>query len=392
MNTGLARAEVQDYLLIHEQTALDKFIFKGSPFSDISIQELAQQLEGRRRIKSKLPLWHKTSGILFPPKLNLEQTSSQCTAQYKASIVRGTTLLDMTGGFGVDSYYFAQQVQEVHHVEMNEELAAFAKANFNTLQSSNIKTTVGDALDYLTETSTIYDTIYLDPARRDDVKGKVFKLQDCLPNVPKHLSLLCSKGKNVLIKTSPLLDIRAGLNALEHVRQIHIVAVNNEVKELLWSIDSSGQQSIAIITINKRGSHIEQTSCSLKEIAGAVATYDDPKKFLYEPNAALMKSGAFNWICEQYGLAKLHPHSHLYTNDVRIPFPGRVFKIIEVLPFDNKLKKRLSIKKANITTRNFKLSVDALRKKLSIKDGGEHYLFFTTDTNEKQVVVVCEKA
>lgn len=391
MNKGLTRKEVQDWLITHENTPLDKVIFKGSPFVDISIQELAQQLDGRRRAKNKLPLWHTTQGMLFPPKLNLEQTSSAFTAQYKASLVTGTTLLDMTGGFGIDSYYFSQQIKEVHHVEINEGLAAFAKANFSTLTASNIKTVVGNALDYIAETNTAYDTIYLDPARRDNVKGKVFKLSECTPNVVKHLKLLLSKGKRILIKTSPLLDISAGLNELEHVREIHIVAINNEVKELLWSIDSSSGKDTEIISINKRGNHTQKTCFTLQTALNTVANYNVPQQYLYEPNAALMKSGAFNWISAHYALAKLHTHSHLYTNNECISFPGRVFSIKEVLPFDKQLKKRLSLTKANITTRNFKLSVDALRKKLSIKDGGEHYLFFTTDYNNKQIVIICER-
>lgn len=392
INSALLRKEVQAYLGKHEQTLLTQFILKGSPFSDITVQELAQQLDGKRRVQKKLPLWYDTKGILFPPKLNIEQTSSAFTAQYKASLVSGNALLDMTGGFGVDSYYFSQQVNEVHHIEMNEGISAFAKANFSTLKATNIHCHNEDSITFLHNSETQFDTIYLDPARRDNVKGKVVRLSDCLPDVPKHLDLLMSKSSAVLIKTSPLLDISIGLKELKKVRAIHIVAVDNEVKELLWYLDNSESNDIEMVTVNTRGKKIEVTSCLRSDIDTAQATFSQPKQYLYEPNAAIMKSGGFQWISAHYGVHKLHMHSHLYTNDRLIDFPGRRFEILEILPFTNKLKRSLGITKANITTRNFKLSVAVLRKKLSIKDGGDTYLFFTTDTTDKQIVILCRKA
>jgi len=190
MNLALIGPDVQAYLEKHDHTPITTFIFKGSPFSDITIQELAQQLEGKRRTKSKLPLWHTTRGILFPPKVNIEQTSSQATAQYKASLLSGNSIIDITGGLGVDSYYFSKVIAQVTHVEMNEEVSAFAKANFETLGSSEITCIIGNGIDYLSNQNTVYDTIYIDPGRRTDTKGKVFMLADCLPNVPKYLDLL----------------------------------------------------------------------------------------------------------------------------------------------------------------------------------------------------------
>ena len=391
MNTALLRPEVQEYLSSHQDTILDKFIFKGSPFPDVTIQELAQQLDGKRRAKIKLPLWYETPGILFPPKLNLEQTSSALTASYKSELVQGDSLIDMTGGFGIDSYYFAQKLKEVHHIEMNTEVSAFAKANFETLKTTNITSVCEDSITYLKKCKGTFDTIYIDPARRDDVKGKVFKLSDCVPDVRLHLDLLLEKGKQILIKTSPLLDITAALKELKQVSEIHSIAIKNEVKEVLWRITPAVNEEIKVITVNQNGKQVDKTYCTLQELQNATATYAEPKQYLYEPNATLLKAGAFNWISEHYSLLKLHPHSHLYTSDSMKQFPGRSFKIIEVLPFDNKIKKQLLLKKANITTRNFKLTVAALRKKLNIKEGGDTYLFFTTDCNEKQIVIVCQK-
>ena len=218
MNLALVRPDVQTYLDEHCHTPIATFIFKGSPFSDITIQELAQQLEGKRRIKSKLPLWYETKGILFPPKINLEQTSSQITAQYKASLMEGNSIIDITGGLGIDSYYFSKKIPQVTHVEMSEELSAFAKANFEALGATGITSITGDGIQYLSDQDITYDTIYVDPGRRTDAKGKVFMLKDCLPNVPEYLDVLVSKCNTLWIKTAPILDITAGLNELKNVK------------------------------------------------------------------------------------------------------------------------------------------------------------------------------
>ncbi len=391
MNPQLLREEVQEYLQMHESTPLEKFIFKGSPFTDITIQELAQQLDGRRRIKTKLPLWYDTNEILFPPKLNLEQTSSVLTAKYKASLAQGETLLDMTGGFGIDSYYFAQVIKQVTHVEMNEELSAFAKANFQTLKALNIKAVTGNSIEYLQNHSCHFDTIYIDPARRDTHKGKVFKLADCVPNVPEHLDVLVKKSSRIVVKTSPLLDITVGLSELRNVSQIHIVAVKNEVKELVWILDSTPTDIVKCAAVNLDHTTNEKTIFNLQEALQTDAQYSLPETYLYEPHAALMKSGAFNWTSSHFDVFKLHQHTHLYTSLHLVDFPGRRFVIDNILPFDKKLKNTLASEKANITTRNFKLSVSDIRKRLRIKEGGNIYLFFTTDLNNKQIVLVCKK-
>lgn len=391
MNVQLLREDVREYLKQHESTPLEKFIFKGSPFTDISIQELAQQLDGRRRVKTKLPLWYDTKEILFPPKLNLEQTSSVLTAHYKASLAIGDALLDMTGGFGIDSYYFAKVIKHVTHVEMNEELSAFAKANFKTLQASNVSAVKGDSTEFLQNYVGHIDTIYLDPARRDTHKGRVYKLTDCVPNVPEHLDVLLSKSSRIIVKTSPLLDITVGLSELRNVCQIHIVAVKNEVKELIWVLEPNIAETIECVTVNLKSDTQEKTMFSLYDALDTKPQYSLPETYLYEPNASLMKSGAFNWISSHFGVFKLHQHTHLYTSQHLIGFPGRAFVIEGILAFDKKLRKHLDLVKANITTRNFKLSVSELRKRLNIKEGGDTYLFFTTDLNNKQIVLVCKK-
>ncbi len=327
MNTMLLKPEVLDYLKLHEQTPLHSFILKGSPFKEISVQELAQQLEGKRKAKGKLPLWHETDGILFPPKLNLEQTSSQATARYKASFMEGNHIVDGTGGFGIDAFYFAQIAKHVTHIEMNGELSAFAKNNAQTLQQSNIDFIVGDSIEFFSKTEQKFDTIFLDPGRRTDAKGKVFMLKDCLPNVPLYKNLLLSKCDSLWIKTAPLLDISAGLEELQHVAEIHIVALKNEVKELLWKL-SSKKMSIPQVTVVNLDTENPTLTFDYTAIFESTPTYAAPQTYLYEPNAALMKSGAFHWVCDHFEVDKLHEHSHLYTSAELKEFAGRRFEIL----------------------------------------------------------------
>ncbi|MEP0266265.1 class I SAM-dependent methyltransferase [Dokdonia sp.] len=391
MNLALVRPDVQEYLEEHLHSPIATFIFKGSPFPEITIQELAQQLEGKRRIKSKLPLWYETKGILFPPKVNIEQTSSQVTAQYKASLLKGESIIDITGGFGIDSYYFSKVIPNVTHVEVNEKISAFAKANFETLEATGITCITDHSIEYLSNQNLYFNTIYVDPGRRTDAKGKVFMLKDCLPNVPEHLDILLSKCTTLWIKTAPLLDIAAGLSELKNVSEIHIVAVKNEVKELLWCLKQENSQDVCVHTINIIGDKKDLTTFTLDTMLTAEATYEFPKSYLYEPNASLLKSGAFNWISNHYNIDKLQQNTQLYTSNKLISFPGRSFKINTILPYNKQFKKTLGIQKAHITTRNFGISVAELRKKFKISDGGDTYLFFTTLLDTKKVVLVCEK-
>lgn len=390
MNTALLQPEVRAYLQEHEHTPLHAFILKGSPFIDITVQELAQQLEGKRKAKGKLPRWHNTDGILFPPKLNMEQTSSEATANYKASIMQGTTLADGTGGFGIDAYHFAQTNKQVTHIEMDGSLSRLAQSNAEVLKQENIEFIVDDSMHYFETCDTRFDTIFLDPGRRTDSKGKVFMLKDCLPNVPLYKNLLLSKCNTLWIKTSPILDIAAGIEELRSVTEIHIVAVKNEVKELLWKLTSQRCKDIKFTVVSLQSSD-PVVSFSHSDALNAQAVIETPQKYLYEPNSALMKSGAFNWVSTYFNVSKLHEHSHLYTSEELISFAGRRFVIEQIVPYSKRIAKELGITKANITTRNFPMQVDAIRKKLKIKDGGDVYLFFTTLDDGKKVVISTKK-
>ncbi|WP_449421097.1 THUMP-like domain-containing protein [Saonia flava] len=366
-------------------------LLKKSNFKGISSKELGEQLEAKKKCQDKLPTWYSTPLIYYANKLNIEQTSSEITAQYKSRIVSGKTLIDITGGFGVDSYYFAKKISHVYHCEINENLSEIATYNFQILGLKNIQNIIQNGIEFLTETNEKFNWVFVDPSRRNESKGKVFFLADCLPNVPQHLDLFFGKSDNILIKTSPLLDFSIGIKELKFVKEIHVVAVNNEVKELLWVLEKNYLKEVAIKTINLKKTGEEVFGFSLSEEKDVIPNYGPPSNYLYEPNAAILKSGAFKLVGKQFLLNKLQEHSHLYTSENVIDFPGRRFKIEMVLPYSKKEVRSLKLTKANITTRNFPESVTSIRKKFKIKDGGEDYLFFTTDLNDNYIVLCCIK-
>ncbi len=371
---------------------MTSLLLKGVSNSLVDIKILVEQIEAKKRSERKLPTWFNTENIYYPNKLNIEQTSSEITANYKSHLVSGKSLIDLTGGFGVDCLYFSKQIEQITHCEINENLSKTVKHNYEQLKAKNITCVCEDGIEALKQTNEPLDWIYIDPSRRDDIKGKVFLLKDCLPNVPEFLSLFFKYSKNLMIKTSPLLDITSGISELEHVKTIHVVAVNNEVKELLWIIERSYTGSIKIKTVNIKKEESIHFSFLLNDEKLAAINLSQPLSYLYEPNTSILKAGAFNSIANQLNLFKLHKHSHLYTSDSLIPFPGRSFKIETIIPYNKKeFRNKLKLTKANVTIRNFPETVQQIRKKLSIKDGGDDYLFFTTDLNNNKIIILSKK-
>jgi len=383
----LLKPKVQDFIRTYDDEVY-RLIIAGSPFKEVSIQHLASQIESRRKIQKKLPTWFSTENIIYPPKLNLEQTSSEVTAKYKASLVSGEKLADITGGFGVDSYYFSEGFDIIHHFEINQELSEIAKHNFKVLGKNSIESFAKDGLKEVLDAG--YDVIYADPSRRHDRKGKVFYLRDCIPNIPDNLSEILNSSKKLLLKTSPMLDISQGLEELDSVAEIHIVAVDNEVKELIWLIQGEHTGDPIVKAVNLKGKKGEEFNFHWR--TKGIPKYGHPQKYLYEPNAAILKSGAFDLISERFKVNKLNRNTHLYTSDTLMDFPGRRFVIEKVIPYSrSEIRKALTFKKANISIRNFPESVERLRKKWKIQDGGDIYLFFVTDLEDKKVMIVCSK-
>ncbi|WP_425658581.1 class I SAM-dependent methyltransferase [Tenacibaculum ascidiaceicola] len=391
MNKNILHPEVQSYINDNLKVNIEQFIFKGSPFKDVSVQELANQIIAKHKSEKKLPIWFQTKNIYYPPKLSIEQTSSEITAEYKSKLVNGDSIIDITGGFGVDCYAFSKRFKKVVHCEINEELSEIVSYNYEQLEVSNIRTVATDGLEYLKNTSEKFDCIYIDPSRRNDTKGKVFLLSDCLPNVPENLDFLFEMSDTILVKNSPILDISSTINELKFVKEIHVVAVNNEVKELLFLLKKEYKGLIEIKALNILKNKNQYFDFKLGD--DFKFEYSIPLKYLYEPNSAILKSGGFNQIASQQKVNKLHQHSHLYTSEKLVKdFPGRIFEINNVFTYNKKkIKKEITETKANITTRNFPKTVAQIRKETKLKDGGNSYLFFTTNINNELIVIDCTK-
>lgn len=386
----ILQPEVQKFINEHLFSDVKLLALKKNPFPSLDYKMLLNQIASKGKAKDKLPTWFATEGIIYPEKISIEQTSSEKTAQYKASLVSGKRLVDLTAGFGIDGFYFSKKVEEVIHCEINPELSAVAKHNFVRLDCNNVACFSGDSLTYLKNTAQKFDWLYIDPSRRNMVKGKVFLLADCLPNVPELLDFYFTKSQHILIKAAPILDISSALKELRYVKKVHIVSINNEVKELLFELEKNVRNPILIKTIDF-GKTITRFDAFLSEEAPNLH-YGFPQKYLYEPNSALMKSGNFDLISSRFNIAKLHVNSHLYTSDEVIDFPGRVFEITSYFDYSKEqMKKNLQNQQCNITTRNFPETVENIRKKWKIKDGGIRYCFFTTAQNNQKIVVLCTK-
>ena len=391
MNKDILRTGVQSYINNNLNTDIMSVLLKKTNFDNVSSKDLAQQIESKKKCADKLPTWFNSEKIYYPPRLNIEQSSSEKTASYKAGFVNAKSLLDLTGGFGVDSYFFSQKIPRVILCEISRELSEIAAHNLNVLRALNINVINVDGIEYLKKSDKSFDWIYADPSRRDKTKGKVFKLSDCSPDITKHLDLLLEKSKSILLKTSPLLDITIGLKDLKSVEEIHIISVKNEVKELLWIIRGNHQPEPIIKTINIKNTRREVFNFRRSQENTALSNFSEPLKFLYEPNAAILKAGAFKTIGNQFHLKKLHEHTHLYTSEKEVKFPGRVFRILTTYPYSKKSIAALNVPKANITIRNFPISVADIRKKYKIKEGGELYLFFVKDLDNKLQILKCSK-
>lgn len=444
----------QDFIRQHQDDDVRQLAFLGSKYPEVDMPFALDQIRGRKMARVKLPRWASLEGIIYPPHISMEQCSSESTALYKAELAARLLALpvsssfseeigfvDLTGGFGVDFSYIAARLGvKSMYVERQAHLCEAAKENFERLGLKNAIVKNGDGIEVLhsflpkkddaasTDDSLgiTYDQplsllktklglklIFIDPARRDDAGNKVVSLKDCTPDVTVLQEEMLSKADYVVIKLSPMLDWHRAVSELSHVREVHIISVNNECKELLLVLSArnmgdmeassaDGEDggvnhagNLRIYCINDTQSFVcdelDMETFSVKIAPSAL----DEMQYLYEPNASLMKAGCFGVLSERYDARMLSKNSHLFVSQAPIEaFPGRSFRIIAVSSFNKKkLKRHLSgITKANIATRNFPLSVAELRKRLKLKDGGETYIFATTLSDESHVLMITEKA
>jgi 16S rRNA G966 N2-methylase RsmD len=356
-------------------------------------RQLLKQVHLRQRLEKKIPTIYADLNWILPEQLNIEQSSSEKTARYKASLLRGAHLLDLTLGMGIDTLFLSECFFQVDAIEQDAQLAELSQFNLNLVRKKDhIQVHVGkNAERFLEETKHNFDLIYVDPDRRSGKGSKLVQLQDCSPNVIALMPLLERKARNLLIKTSPLLDIQQALSVLPHVKTCHILETDKECKELLFHIDFSYQGVPELKAINL-DNHKSLTSSLAVEYEMNI-DYSVPLDYLYEPSACFLKSGLFKTIAKETNTTKLHPNSHLYTSKELLPdFPGRCFHMLHTLkPNATALKSHLPSLQANLTLRNYPSQTKDLAKKLKIKEGGDDYLFATTLLNDDKVLLLGKK-
>ncbi len=319
MNKNILNAVVQEFIIINLDSDISSILLKKITFKGVETKALIEQIEAKKKCRSKLPLWFKTVNIYYPNKLNIEQTSSEISAGYKSQLVAGNSMVDITGGFGVDCHFFSKHFKSVVHCEIDKTLSDIVVYNNKIFKNDNIEASNIDGISYLKQSGKRFDWIYADPSRRHSSKGKVFFLKDCRPNIPEHLDILFAHSNNLMIKTSPLLDISAGMHELRHVHSIHIVAVNNEVRELLWILKNGFNEEIFINTVNLKKGLRQNFNFRLGDENATDPEYSLPRSYLYEPNAAILKAEDLNQLPK--------PLTYLNFIDIRICIPVMCLKI-----------------------------------------------------------------
>lgn len=375
----IVNQEIQNYINANLNTDLHSLLLKKSPFQDVSMSEIVQQIKGKQTAQKKFPFLLK-EGIIFPPQLNLEQASSETTALYKSQILKGNRFVDLTSGFGIDAYYLSQNFGEVTLVEQNPELLNIVEHNWGVLDRKAIF--INQNLeDFLDINKDHFNVIYLDPARRDHNKNKVFLLEDLSPDILQIKDRLLTTADQVVVKLSPLIDLKYLVSVLPCIFRIEIIAVKNDVKEAVIFLSNEKRKEIMVNCINLESGDSSFTF-TFGEEENTRAVYSEPEKFIYIPNNSILKAGIFNLVSERFGLKKLHPNTHLYTSDQKInDFPGRVLEMESVESKQIKKKEQF-----NIISKNYPLKPEDIKKKYGIKDGGEGYLIFTQSKKGKIIL------
>ncbi len=373
---------------------VEKIAFKSFP-AGVDSSFVLNQIKGRQILKNKIPSWYRNQEVICPPPLSLEQASSEATARYKAKLIKADSLVDLTGGFGIDCAFLAPNFQQVTYVEQQAELCRIATHNFQALGLSAIQIVNADSVSFLQKMPSV-DVIYMDPARRDKQGRKVSLLEDCSPRISEISDLLLQKSNRLLIKLSPMFDVEAALVALPNTAEVHIVAIDNDCKEVLLLLQKETPLAVKMYCVNLQPNKNDQFFVfDRKEEYSAHSTIaKKPLRYLYEPNVAVLKSSAFKLISEKYHVDKLQVNSHLYTSENLVyDFPGRSFEVETVFSLNKQeMKSNLQgIEKANIAVRNFPATVAELRKKTKLKEGGDVYLFATTLSEQKKVMIRCKK-
>ncbi len=388
------------FILDHADDDIRQLALSAAKYPDVDMTTALAQIDGRQRARLKLPTWAATDGIRYPVHLSMEQCSSEQTATYKARVARrltgghGGRLVDLTGGFGVDCAWMGREFAETVYVERQQTLCDIAAHNFTLLGSGLTTVVCADGADYLT-TMAPADMIFIDPARRDANGGRVVAISDCTPDVLAMKGTLLDRGRRVMVKLSPMLDWHKAVDDMDRdgrcVKELHIVAVDNECKELLLVLDRNLTEPLHIYCVNN-DDVTDYTWTGTADMAGD--TDMEGAAFVFEPNASIMKAGCFDVVEQRYGVRAIGRNSHLFVADSDIAdFPGRRFAIDRISTLNKReLKENLTgMDRANITVRNFPMTVDALRKRLKLKEGGDRYVFATTRGDREHLLLICRK-
>ena len=385
-----------DFIHEHAEADVRQLALQGTKNPEVDLTFALEQIAGRQKAKTKLPSWAAVDGIVYPPHLSMEQCSSEQTARYKALIAgKGALIVDLTAGFGVDMAFMSQGFQKAIYVERQAPLCAISSENYKLLGLNHIEVICADGIDYLHQLEHA-DLIFLDPARRDNHGARTYGIADCTPNVLELRDELLKKADCVMLKLSPMLDWRKAVEDLGHVNEVHIVSVDNECKELLLIL-SKEKKPIKLFCVNNdqvfegdQGDWLNERSIAEIRVPVPMSS----QAYLFEPNASIMKAGCFTLLEQRFNVSQLDKNSHLFVSDKDCSdFPGRRFTIEKTTSMNKReLRTALAgIDRANITVRNFPLSVAELRKRLKLKDGGNLYLFATTLADGQHQLFLCRK-
>ena len=393
MKENLNNPEIIAFIQAHFNDDPAALMLKAHTYSDLPMKEIVGQIASRQRAKDKLPEWFAQNRILFPPKQNLEQAASEITAKFKARLLKGHSFADLTGGTGIDNYYIAQNFDSAVYVEPDAELCELAKHNFSILDAKiDVQNT--SAEEILNSGKLKTDWIFIDPSRRDDQKNRVYALEDCVPNVIELKEELLNSAENVLIKCSPMLDIKKTLKEFRECFKVQVLAVDHEVKELLIYLRSGFEGEAIIEAWNISESREDQVfDFTLSDEQESMTEIGSPAQYLYEPNSALMKAGAYNLVSSRFKLQKLHANTHLYTSEYLVnDFPGKSLLIKEVFkPSKKEIRKRIKDGKVNVIARNYAMGANDIKKKFNLKDGGEEFLIFCEIEGERFNAIWCDR-